>query len=99
MDPPIEGSWPYSRWEIARLQLTSQEKVLIEERARIFSQLGPDSGERDWRLYEELGILQAGLEEALRMHLREAKSLPTWWDKLLIRVYKWAVKGRLDDGG
>lgn len=77
-------------------QLDAQEKIIDLELIRLEIQMGPESSEKVWKLKEGLQRIKQGIILTRQdLHLLPVRR-KRLWDRLRIRVYTWAVRGRFE---
>jgi hypothetical protein len=86
----------HSKKEIAKHQLQIQRKGLKTAVELIKEDLGPDSAREPWMTMDNISLQVKGLEKAERELQKEEASPPTLWDKVVLKVYFWAMSGRFD---
>lgn len=84
----------YRRY-IQEHQLAAQEKILDAEILRIEINLDQVVNEKTFRLLRELKILKESIQAAKKDLLEIPVARKKIWDRLVIKVYDWAVSDRL----
>jgi len=87
----------YHKKEIGLHQLDAQIRLVEYERGRIYLNMHANSSPQDWKLYDEIGVVLEVIREAKRSLMETPTKRPGFLSKMIVAVYKWAVKGRLDD--